>query len=357
MPDPAGPLFGPDALVLSSGAPTFDVRVFPDARNAELAAAEQPTRYYFQAVTVFLAHRDGGPELDFSMNALAKRPRPGAPAVEYLGGTCTFATTLALPESVPTDVLDKIIRHDHPDPPARIAHLFNYRPTAPTPDVVPVPITRNTVSCTAAHTRASSRDITLTAQYSAAGSIEIHGHNTFLVSCDAAATEEIVRSLRDASAPPLSVTNTLIEQFDTGAASLTIELQIDLDRLYAACIADSSVVAAAVYRAGQAANAIRHQITDAAGHPIDAALSEWLDHSDALPATVFGMVAGDLFDSGPNGPTLKTDRAPSGSMLRQSSRLCGQISAQQTLTAEFDDLRAAVKHDIGPYLTVLDIGI
>ncbi|MFI6166193.1 hypothetical protein ACIBCN_05335 [Nocardia sp. NPDC051052] len=353
MPAPAGPLFGPDALVLPSGAPTFDIRVFPDARNAELAAAEQPTRYYFQPGTVLLAHRDGAPELDFSMNALAKRPRPGSPAVEYLGGTCTFATTLALPVSVPTDVLDTIMRHHHPDPPARIAHLFNYRPTAPTPQLVPVPITRNTVSCAAAHTR----DIALTAQYSAEGSIEIHGHNTFLVSCDAAATEEIVQSMRNATPPPLAVTNTLTEQFDTGAASLTIDLQIDLDRLYAACVADSSVTAAAVYRAGQAADAIRHQITDAVGHPIDATLREWLDRSDALPATVFDMVAGELFDSGPNGPALKTDRAPSGSVLRQSSTLCGQISAQHTVTAEFDDLCAAVKHDIDRYLTVLDIGI
>lgn len=353
MPAPAGPLFGPDALVLPLGATTFDIRIYPDACNAELAAADQPTRYYFQPPTVLLAHRDGAPELDFSMNALAKRPHPGAPAVEYLGGTCTFATTLALPEAVPTDVLDRIVRHNHTDPPARIAHLFNYRPTAPTPELLPVPITRNTVSCTAARTR----DITLTAQYSAAGSIEIHGHNAFLVSCDAAATEEIVRSLRNATALPFAVTNTLTEQFDTGAASLTVELQIDLDRLYAACQADGGGTAASVYRAGLAADAIRHKITDAARHPIDAALSEWLDHGDDLPAAVFAMIAGQLFDSGPDGPTLKSTRASTGSILRKSSTLCGQLSAQQTVAAEFDDLRAAVQDDIDHYLTVLDIGI
>ncbi|MFI7000313.1 hypothetical protein [Nocardia sp. NPDC050175] len=357
MPDPAGPIFGPDALVFPFGTTDFDLRVYPDARNAELAAADQPTRYYFQPATVFLAHRDAGPELDFSMSALAKRPRPAAPAVEYLGGTCTFATTLALPESVPTEVLGKIVRHDHPDPPARIAHLVNYRPTAPTPELVPVPITRNAVSCTAAHTRALSRNITLTAQYSATGSIEIHAHNTFLVSCDAAATEEIVRTLRNATTPPLTVTNTLTEQFDTGTASFTVKLEVDLDHLYAACTADGSVTATDVYRAGRAANAIQHTITDSTEHAIDAPLNDWLDHSDALPATVFDMVADQLFDNGPNGPTLKPNRAPSRSVLRHSSTLSGQISTQQTVQAEFDDLRTAVKDDINSYLTVLDIGI
>ncbi|MEU7143447.1 hypothetical protein ABZ942_28665 [Nocardia sp. NPDC046473] len=350
MPEPAGPLSGPDALVFPVGATDFDLRVYPDARNAELATADRPTRYYFQPPTVFLAHRDAAPELDFSMSALAKRPGPAAPTIEYLGGTCTFATTLALPEAVPTDVLDKIMRHDHPDPPTRIAHLFNYRPTAPTPELVPVPITRNTVSCTAAH----ARNITLTAQYSANGSIEIHAHNTFLVSCDAAATEEIVRSLRNATTPPLAVTNTLTEQFDTGAASFTVELEVDLDQLYAACAADGGVTAPAIYRAGRAANAIRHTITDSTTRPIDAALNDWLDHSDALPAIVFEMVADQLFD---NGTTLKPHRAPSRSVLRHSSTLSGQISTQQTVEAQFDDLRAAVKNDIDNYLTVLDIGI
>jgi hypothetical protein len=388
MPDivfPAGPIFGPDSVVIDSGVDpgsSVDVHVYPDARNPQLKAAGQPTQYYFLPTGVCLAQRQNSPDVDFSMTALVKHA-PGRPDLEYVGGSCTFAATLAPPGAVNEGIIDKLMNHNHPDPPARIGALFNYRRGDPAPGLRMVPVTRSAVSCVVEQPQTGTGPILMSAQHSATGSIELAGRNTFLVSCPPAAAAEIVTNLRDGSAPPFVIRNVLTEQFDTGPTTLTANLEIDVDKLYEAFSAvmppggplAGDATAEVIYQAGIAADAIHADLTEAAGGQLDSHARAWMNDTDAIKETVFGMVKEQLFDVSPNESaapgqsdpawdsafgnskvTLKSDHARTGVLLRQTLTLHGSISAGQTVEGNLNELATVARADLGKYLTVVDIG-
>ncbi|MGH3380723.1 MAG: hypothetical protein ACRDP6_38910 [Actinoallomurus sp.] len=375
MPDsafPAGPIFGPDSVVIEvrdGAGSTIAVPVRPDARNVELRAAGQPTQYYFQPTRVSLAQRQSSPEFDFSMTALVRYAL--GPHPEYIGGSCTLAVTLAVPDSVTAGIVDALMAHHHPDPPPRISALFNHRDGDPAPGLRMVPVTRSAISCVVGDPRTGTAPIVVNAE----GSIEAQGRNTFLVSCTPAVAEEIVTSLRDRTVPPFLVRNVLTEQFATGPATLTADLQVDVDKLYDAFSAamPGSVAenADVLYQAGMSADAVR--VDPATGAQVDA-LNAWLNDTDAIKEAVFGMVKDQLFDVGPDGSaepgapgptwwddvfghakvTLKQDHARTGVSLRHTVTLHGAVPAGHTVEGDLSELAGATKGELDKYLTVIE---
>lgn len=381
---PAGPVFGPDSVVIDAAdtGSSIDVHIYPDAHNVELKAAGQPTQYYFQPARISLARRQNSPDVDFSMTALVKHA-PGGPHLEYIGGSCTFTTTLALPDAAAARIIDKLISHDHPDPAARIAKLFNYRRGDPAPGLRMVPITRSAVSCVIEHPRTGTDPIFMSAQHSPDGSIEAQGRNSFLVSCTPAAAEDIATNLRDGTAPPFMIRNVLTEQFDTGPTTLVAQLEVDVDKLYEAFSAVvppgtpllGKAAADAIHQAAASVAAIHVDFTEA-GARVDSPVAAFLKHTDILEEAIFAMVKEQLFDTGPgenldhgepeptwwdevfgnSTVTLKTDHARTGVVLRKTVTLHGAVLVEQAVEGYLDELAAAAKAELDTYLTVVDIG-
>jgi hypothetical protein len=385
MPDtvlPAGPFFGPDSVVIDAGdEQTSGIGIYPDAHNTQLRAADQPTRYYFQPARISLAQRHGSADLDFSMTALVQHAAGGLP-LSYIGGSCTFASTFALPDAVNTGIVHKLMIHDHPDPPARIRALFNYWRGDPVLSLRMVPVTRSAVSCVVGHP--GTAPIFMNVQHSTTGSIELQGNNTFLVSCTPAAAEEVVTDLRDGAAPPFVVRNVLTEQFDTGSTTLIADLEVDVDELYEAF---SEVMpsggppagagtADVVYQTGISVGAIRADFTEATGGRADSRLKAWMNNTDVIKKTVFDMVKEQLFDLSPNesteqsrsGPTwwgdvfgdskvsLKNDIARTGMSQRRTVTLHGALSVERTVEGNLNELITVDKSELDKYLTVVDVG-
>ncbi|MFG1798382.1 hypothetical protein [Nocardia sp. NPDC049149] len=341
---PAGPLFGPDAVVFDTATMQLGVRVYPDARNGDLAAAALPTRFYVEPPALFLARRDTG-ELDFAMSALVKRGP--APEIEYVGGTCTFATTSALPDAVFAEVGDRLVGGDHPEPPARLAPLFRCGRIAP--ELQPIPISRSTISCVLAQPPAVAAPLPGSIQFQREGSLESAGRNTFLVTCGPATAAEFVDSLRRRAAPPLLLAELRTEQFDTGAATLVARVSVAVDRL---CTDDADPEDR--YRASLARGAIEVVVTDHTGKQVEQGLRAWISRSEPIKQAVFALAGPRLRDTAAVEPG---GRQPAGLVLRDSLELHGAIALEHTVTAQFGDLVAAVtEYGTDKYLTVLDIG-
>ncbi|MFD7993408.1 hypothetical protein [Streptomyces mexicanus] len=279
MPDsvfPAGPVFGPDSLVIDvdgggPGDPSVGVHIRPDAQNAALAAAGEPTRYYFEPPRVTVATRPGSTDLDFSATVLLQAPV--GPHPEYLGGSCTFSCTAALPRGATTLIVEKLAAHDHPDPPARIASLFAHRPGDRDPELLMVPITGSAVSCVVEHPPSGPAPLVMSVQGGPGGGIDVQARSSFLVSFSPAAAEAVATNLRDATAPPFLIRNVLTEQFDTGPARLIADVDVDMEKLHEAFAAalppgepwPGGDTAGAAYRAAVAAGAVRTQVSET--HP------------------------------------------------------------------------------------------
>ena len=378
---PAGPIFGPDfvAISLDDGSGTsFEVPIYPDANNIELRDAGLAVIFYFQPARVFLANRRNSDGPDFSMRAMVKRGS-GAGAVEFLGGSCTFTTTFALTDAMTTAILADLMAHQHVPPRDRIAALFNHESADPAPDLRMVPILHNAVSCTVP--RPASGLAFLTVQPGQIGSIEMHARTTFLVSCNAAAAQEIVSNLRNGSSPPFIVTNTLTEQFNTGGAALVGDVRVNVERLYDAFAStlpqgDSRAIVGAIpelaYNTALDGGAVVTQITEGAGRSVDPILKAWIDMSNPIKSATVAAAKEHLFDIGPEVPaptgsgwwsdvfggstvSLKPARPPAGTIISQTVALSGPISTEQTVVGQFNSLAAAAKASIGTYLTVIDM--
>ncbi|CAM5244292.1 hypothetical protein STANM309S_05180 [Streptomyces tanashiensis] len=398
MPDsvfPAGPVFGPDSLVIDidGGAPgdaAVGVHIRPDALNAGLAAAGQPTRYYFQPPRVTVATRSGSSDLDFSATAMVRAPV--TPQPEYLGGSCTFACTAALPDGAEARIVQKLTDHDHADPPARIASLFAHGPGSPAPELVMVPITANAVSCVVEHPPSGPGPLLMSVQGGSGGGIDIQTRSSFLVSFSPAAAEAVVTNLRDAAAPPFLVRNVLTEQFDTGRATITTEVDVDIEKLhgvFAAAVPPGEPwpgdgAAAAAYRAALTAGAVRTHVTGTGPTStvgpvlLGSSVTAWLSDTDELRKVVFSLAKGSLFDvtdadapqAGQGAPpapawwtevfgdarvTLKNEAPTGGVHLQQVLITQGTVTVERTIEGGLAEVAAAARTELDKYLTVIAI--
>jgi hypothetical protein len=364
----SGPIWGPDSVTITTD--DGDVAVRPDANNVALKEAGLPTRYYVQPNRVRLARADSG-DYDFAMQAFVK----GAPGtqIEYMGGTCTFSATLGMSEQAIAGVTQRLVAHNHPEPNQRIAALFNYEKSDPPPEVGFMPVQRSRLECVIDHPRNGPGPIVMTVANHGSGSIELQGRNSFLVTCSAAAADEIVTNLRDAAAPPFVIRYLLTEQFDTGLATAQTKLTVDVDKTYDALAATATAPLTgdtfeASYRAAVTSGAMRISSRDAEMLP-------WLEETDAVKTALFALVKEELFDIDPpttaavsdfgwwdtvfgggSGVTLKKDHERRGIVLTQTLDVHGLVNAQQTVEGTLDDLSIAAKADIGKYLTVLNVG-
>ncbi|MGW5780962.1 hypothetical protein [Streptomyces sp. NPDC003863] len=401
---PTGPVFGPDSLVIDvdgggAGDPSVGVPIRPDASNAELAAAHQPARYYFQPPRVTVAHRIGSPDLDFSATVMVQAPV--GPDPTYLGGSCTFSCTAALPGGTEARIVDRLAHHDHPDPPARIAPLFPHGHDAPTPELFMVPITRSSVSCVIENPPTGQGPLLMSVQGGPGGGIDIQARSSFLVSFSPAAAESVVSSLRDAAAPPFVVRNVLTEQFDTGPVTVGADIDIAMDKLYAVLAAavppgepwPGGDAATTAYRSAVAAGAVRTSMTESGTGPLaglsDPSVVAWLSDTDELRKAVFLLVRNTLFevlaDTAPQGHapqntaphavqadaapapawwtevfgdtrvTLKSEPPTAGVNLHQTLALRGTVTAEQAIEGDLAEVAEAARTHLGTYLAVIAI--
>ncbi|SED98636.1 hypothetical protein [Streptomyces sp. TLI_105] len=397
---PAGPVFGPDSLVIDvdgggPGGPAVSVHVRPDTQNAGLAAAGEPTRYYFEPPRVTVAKRSGSTDLDFSATVMLQAPV--GPQPTYLGGSCTFACTAALPDGVTARIVEKLANHDHPDPPARIASLFTHRDGGPEPELLMVPITANTVSCVVEHPTTGPGPLLMSVQGGPGGGIDIQARSSFLVSFSPAAAEAVVTNLRDAAAPPFLVRNVLTEQFDTGQATVFTDTDIDVEKLhdvFGAAVPPGEPwpggdAAGAAYRAALVTGAVTTHVTEShpAGTgptatvgpvPPDPLVSIWLSDTDELRKVVFRMARDSLFDvtaaaapeTGQGGRpapawwsevfgdarvTLKSERPTGGVHLRERLTTHGTVTAEHAIEGGLAEVAEAARTQLDKYLTVIAI--
>ncbi|MEV8585701.1 hypothetical protein AB0424_02070 [Streptomyces sp. NPDC051180] len=412
---PAGPIFGPDPLVIDVGAagaggPSLGVPIRPDALNAELAAAGLPARYYFQPPRVTVAPRLGSPDLDFSATVMVEAPV--GPHPTYLGGSCTFSCTAALPGGAEARLVEALTQRNHAEPPARIAPLFVHGQGAPTPELLMVPVTGSAVSCVIEEPPGGAAPLVMSVQGGPGGGVDVQSRSSFLVSFSPEAAESVVTSLRDAAAPPFVIRNVLTEQFDTGAASITADVDVALDKLHAVLAGAVSPgepwpggeAAATAYRAAVATGAVRINLTetdtgtllnptgssghtdstDSTGGPgtsgpsrpsdlSDPAVVAWLADTDEIRKAVFLLSKDPLFDVAtgtlpPDAPprwwtevfgdarvTLKTAPMTAGIRLQQVLVLHGTVTAEQTIEGSLTEVAEAARTRLETYLAVIAI--
>src|SRR5262245_10114716 len=108
----AGPIWGPDFVLVTvhdNTGLTYQLQVYPDAKNMQLKAAGLPQQYYFEPGSVYVAKLHNGVDYDFSMTVfkglMTSETDIGVNAmntnngtVELGGGFCTFSTTFAVPD-------------------------------------------------------------------------------------------------------------------------------------------------------------------------------------------------------------------------------------------------------------------
>jgi hypothetical protein len=412
MPDdafPAGPVVGPDSLVIDingggPGSPLLSVHIRPDAHNTGLAATGKPTRYYFEPPRVTVATRSGSSDLDFSATVMLQAPV--GPQPTYLGGSCTFACTAALPDGAAARIVEKLADHDHADPPARIASLFAHRDEGPEPELLMVPITANTVSCVVEHPPTGPGPLLMSVQGGPGGGIDIQARSSFLVSFSPAAAEAVVTNLRDAAAPPFLVRNVLTEQFNTGQATVFTDADIDIGKLHAVFAATvppgepwpDGDAAGTAYRAAVAAGAVTTRVTELrpAGASngtaptgtgttptvgpvlLDPAVSAWLSDTDELRKVVFRVAGDSLFDitaaaapqpgqGGRLAPawwsevfgdaqvTLKSEPPTGGVHVSERLVTHGTVTVEHTIEGGLAEVAAAARTQLDKYLTLIAV--
>jgi hypothetical protein len=298
MPDlavqPLGPLFGPDRIVIASADPTtkqtYALEIFPDAANPLLRANGLPMQYYFLPQEIYLAKKpDGSGDFDFSCTLfkglMTTEDTLGITGQQTSGGELdaggafvSFSTTMAVPDSVIADVLNKLKTAQHDPPPARIASYFGGSAGGPDPLLGIVPIADSQVTIevpqlagapapatppagTAALPAGASAPAAtgqpaagaqgtaaagggalpkpstpavvnngnpwfISAQGAGHGSIEASGISSFLVTCNQMAAGAIVGSLQ-AGRSPFTVHYNLTTMFYMNACDIQMDVNVD----------------------------------------------------------------------------------------------------------------------------------
>jgi hypothetical protein len=396
-----GPLFGPDFVVVTVDDETgvqFDLEVYPDANNALLKDAGLPTQYYFQPQRVYLAKKQDSPQdFDFGMTifkglataetTLGLQPGmtvDGAAAIG--GGFCSFSTTFGIPDSVIAAAIEKLKAADHPAPSPRLADLFNYGSGDVEPRLGIVPITDDAVTI-AVPDLVKAADGTkvpmfISAQTTGKGSIEAHGFNSFLVTCNQFAGGAIAGSL-EAGMSPFVVTNTLTEAFYVNG--VTAVVKVDVDKVYdsfslglstGGFLGINTFAANMAYSNCQTSGAITTEITEN-GNVLDPKVKDWIDQKvDEMRKTALDLVKEEIFDWDPSkadtqaqqtdrgwfssvfggsSVSLKSTYEKKGVHLDQTLVLNETITVTQAVSGDLNDLLPAVKANPEKYLAIVDI--
>lgn len=398
----AGPLFGPDfVLVVARDDDTgldYSVEIYPDASNAELRAEGLATQYYWQPARVYLARKQDSPQdYAFGMTVfkglLTSETTVGITddqtsdgTVEAGGGFCTFTTTFALPDKVIANVVKKLKASEHPEPVPRLAGLFfRFASSDPDPLLGIIPIIESNVTIEVPQLQAAGANakapMFVSAQGTGKGSIEAHGDNSFLVTCNELAAGAIAGSLKD-GVSPFTVHYNLKEQAYIHGVQVTVTVDVDktYDQFSAALsvggflgIGNASMEYA--WSNMQTSGAITTHMQMDSGN-LTPELQQWITKNvDDMRKTAFDTVKSEIFDWKPTeqapatadrglfssifggaSVSLKANHERHGVKLDQTLVLDSTIAVNNTVSGTLDDLMPAVKADLDKYLAIVDIG-
>ncbi|RJK96377.1 hypothetical protein [Vallicoccus soli] len=396
---PVGPLFGPDFVVVTANDETgreYSLHVYPDAMNHELREAGLPQHYYFQPSRVYLARKETSPDdFDFGMtifkglmtdeSTLGIDPgQTDGGSAEVGGGFCAFSTTFAIPDSVIEDARRKIRDQQHTPPPGRLAQLFGRRAGGPEPLLGIVPITHSDVSIAVPDLVQAGTEkvpMMITAAGTGKGSIEAHGYNSFLVTCNQFAAGAIAGALQEGKSP-FTVYDELKESFYVNA--VTIKVTVDVAKMYDSFSAAlstggflgiSSLAASYAYERCRTTGGITTEITQNSA-ALTPELEAWVTQNvDEMRKTAMELVKTEIFDWQPTPDAPATaDRGWFGSLFggsavslkgkqaRREVKLTQELKLNRTITVThrvsgtLNDLEPAVRADLDKYLSVIDIG-
>jgi hypothetical protein len=241
---PKGPIFGPDFIMITVNDETgtqYHLEIYPDVYNELLKANGMATQYYFVPQRVYLAKKQNAPaDYDFAMSVFkglmtsetsvgVTDDNTSSGTVEAGGGFCSFSTTFAIPDSVIGHVIQLLKRKDHPTPPGRIAHLFNFAQNDPDPLLGIVPILENNVTIEPpelANVGNSKMPFYISAQGNGKGSIEAAGISSWLVTCNELAAGAIAGSLKK-GVSPFTVHYNLKQMFYINACDIIVHIDVD----------------------------------------------------------------------------------------------------------------------------------
>lgn len=396
-----GPLFGPDFVEVVANDDTglqYTVQVYPDASNRELKAAGLPTQYYWQPARVYLAKKQNSPkDYAFGMTVfkglLTGETTVGIDdtmttggTVETGGGFCTFTTTFALPDSVITNVIKALKAGEHAPPVPRLEHLFfQFASSDPDPLLGIIPILESNVTIeipdTGVAAGATKAPLHMSAQGTGKGSIEAHGFNSFLVTCNELAAGAIAGSLKE-GVSPFTVHCDLKELAYIHGCQVTVTVDVDktYDQFSAALstggflgIDSASLDYAWANMQTSGAITTHMQMDDGNLTP---ELKQWIEKNvDDIRKTAMDAVKNEIFDWKPteqspastdrgffsglfggSSVSLKASHQRHGVKLDQQLVLDTTIAVHSTISGELDDLMPAVKADLDKYLAIVDIG-
>jgi hypothetical protein len=399
-PSPAGPLFGPDFVLVTvndDDGTKYSIEVYPDAMNNELRAAGLPAQYYWQPGRVYLAKKQDSPQ-DYSFGmtvfkglmttettvGITDEMTTGG-TVESGGGFCAFTTTFAIPDSVIEKALELLKAGEHSAPVSRLQHLFFNFSEGPAPLLGIVPILENEVTIEVpdliAATSGNKVPMFISAQGTGKGSIEAHGNSSFLVTCNQLAAGAIAGALKEGKSP-FTVHCNLKEQVYIHGCQ--VEVVVDVDKTYDQFSAALSVGGFLgidnasleyTYRNMLTSGAITTHITMDDGN-LTPELKQWIEKNvDDMRKAAFDLVKTEIFDWHPAdmppasaqrglfssifggaSVSLKASHEKRAVKLSQKLTLDTTIAVYNTISGTLEDLLPAVTADLDKYLSVIDIG-
>jgi len=397
---PAGPIFGPDFVVVTTNdenGTAYQLQVYPDASNDELRAAGRPMQFYWQPSRVYLAKKQNSPQdYDFGMTVfkglMTSESTIGITddvttngELSLGGGFLTFATTFAVPPSVIENAKQALKAASHTAPAPWLAHLFGQPAEAPDPLLGIVPILSNNVTIEVpnlvAATAGSKMPMFIEGQGSGKGSIEAQGISAFLVTVNQLAAGAIAGSLEDGKSP-FTVHCTLKEQVYIHGCQVKIHL--DVDKCYEQC--SFALEAGGFFGINEASLAASYQNMVTSGAittemQMDTAnltpeLKDWIQHNvDDMKKTAFDALKSEIFDWKPRedepagtsrglfssifggaSVSLKASYQRHAVKLDQTLKLDTTIAIEHTVSGDLNDLLPAVLADPDKYIAKVDVG-
>jgi hypothetical protein len=399
--NPVGPMCGPNFVVcvVKDQDHQYTVQVYPDANNALLKANGLPTQYYWQPSSVFLAKKQDSPEdYAFGMTVFkglmtsettigVSDDQTSGGDLEAGGGFCTFTTTFALPDGVVANLVKALKAKQHSAPAGRLEHLFfDFTSEDPDPLVGIIPVLADTVTLEIPQFQQAGGNpkapMFISAQGAGKGSIEAHGQNSFLVTCNELAAGAIAGSIK-AGVSPFTVHCDLTEQMYIPKCTITVTAHFDkvYDQVSSALSVSGFFVTNAslefAYSKLITSGAITTKIT-MDGAEITDELKQWIEKNvDDMRKTTFDLIKNDIFDWKPAEQTPASASAPHrglfGSLFGGSSvslkvnhqertddvsqvlELDTTIAVHNIVSGELDDLLPAVQADPDKYLAIVEV--